>query len=103
MTQSPSITHIARSGLLLSTPLEQIVGLRFVAHCGDPDCPAPRPIPVADVLATYRGACVGDVAETFPCTACSRVAKAVSLRQDTGRNSWILQPVVTPRWSRAWA
>jgi hypothetical protein len=94
---SHSITQIARSGALLSTPLEQIAGLRFVAHCGDPDCPAPRPIPVSEVLAIHRGARVGDVARTFFCTACSRAARSVSLREDSRPGSWVLQPVITPR------
>jgi len=93
---SPSIIQIARSGSLLSTPLEQLVGLSVVAHCGDPDCPAPRPIPVAEVLANHRGSCVEDVAGSFYCTACSRTAQAVSLRQECRGGGWILQPVMTP-------
>jgi hypothetical protein len=62
---SCSVLDLARSGALLSTPLEQIAGLRFVAPCGDPDCLAPRPIPVSEVLAAHHGARVGDVATTF--------------------------------------
>ena len=94
MTQHPpSILEIARSGALLSTPLEQIAGLRFIAHCGDPDCPAPRPIPVSEVLAAHRGARVCDVAGTFRCTACSRQASSLAIREDHGPGSWVLQPV----------
>jgi hypothetical protein len=93
---SPSIIQIARSGSLLSTPLEQLVGLSVVAHCGDPDCPAPRPIPMAEVLANHRGSRVEDVAGSFYCTACSRAAQAVSLREECRGGGWILQPVMTP-------
>jgi hypothetical protein len=90
-----SILELARSGALLSTPLEQIAGLRFVAHCGDPDCPAPRPIPVSEVLAAHHGARVGDVATSFRCTACSRQTASVALREDHGPGTWVLQSVIT--------
>jgi hypothetical protein len=94
---SPSITQIALAGDLLSTPLEQLTGLSVIAHCGDPDCPAPRPIPVAEVLAQRPRARVCDVASKFHCTACSRAARAVSLREECRNGSWILQPVLWPQ------
>jgi len=90
----PSILELARSG---TTPLEQIAGLRFVAHCGDPDCPAPRPIPVSEVLAAHHGAQVGDVATGFRCTAWS--GRAVC-RTEGGSRARKLGSAAYPRLDR---
>ncbi|EHM03443.1 hypothetical protein HMPREF9946_00118 [Acetobacteraceae bacterium AT-5844] len=89
-----------RTGTLLSTPLEQLRDLSVIAHCGDMDCPPPPPIPVARVAASRRGARVADVAHTFHCAACGRLAEAVSLREDCADGGWILQPIATPGQSR---
>ncbi|EHM03442.1 hypothetical protein HMPREF9946_00117 [Acetobacteraceae bacterium AT-5844] len=90
------LLELTRAGALLSTPLERLSGLSVIAHCGDVDCPPPRPIPVADVAAVRRGARVADVAHTFRCTACGRLAQNVSLREDRAEGGWILQPIAAP-------
>jgi hypothetical protein len=93
---SPSLTAFALDrSVLLSTPLEQFAGLAFVAHCGDPACPAPRSIPVADVMAARGNAALADVLGSFRCTACSSEARSVSLQQKC-YGGWIIQPVLTP-------
>jgi hypothetical protein len=94
---SPSLTALALDQpALLSTPLEQFARLAFVAHCGDPACPATRPIPVSDVNAAKGNAALADVLTGFRCTTCSGEAQSVSLRQK-GYGGWIIQPVMTPR------
>lgn len=94
-THPPSLTSLARRRRLPSTRLSRLRGLAVIAHCGDPDCPAPRAIPMGDVLAARGDVPLAEVLGGFRCTACGRGAQAVSLRQDCP-GGWIVQPVASP-------
>ncbi|MBO1078155.1 hypothetical protein [Roseomonas haemaphysalidis] len=98
---SPSPTVLCHSRHhLLRAPLADLRSLTLIAHCGDPDCPPPRPIPVGDVMEARGNRALSNVVGGLHCTACGRAAQTVSLREDCP-DGWILQPVVLPGASAA--
>ena len=80
---------------MLASPLSTLLETALVAHCGDPYCPPPRPIPVVDVLQARGNRPLSHVLSGLFCTACGSPARAVSLRADCP-GGWIVQPVVVP-------
>jgi hypothetical protein len=90
---SPLPVPASERDALLASPLNTLITTALVAHCGDPCCPPPRPIPVADVLRARGNRPLAHVLGGLFCTACGSPAQVVSLRADCP-GGWIIQPVV---------
>jgi hypothetical protein len=93
---SPLPVPASEREALLASPLDTLLKTSLIAHCGALGCPPPRPIPVADVMASRGNRPLSAVLHGLFCTACGSPAQAVSLRAEC-QGGWILQPVVVPQ------
>jgi hypothetical protein len=93
---SPLPVPASEREALLASPLGTLLKTSLIAHCGALECPPPRPIPVADVMAASGNKPLAHVLDGLFCTACGTVARSISLRADC-QGGWIVQPVVVPQ------